>query len=250
MSRSCRQNAVAEPAVEVHLLGQVDFEACLALKQRLVYETAGSTSGQVTLLVCEHFPTITVGRDGSWSHIGHNTQELARRQLGVRWVNRGGGCIVHAPGQLAIYPIVPLACKGMSVGDYLDRLQRALAAALAEVGFHGQGRPGRYGLWGRLGQVAAVGVAVKSWVTYYGAYVNVCPAMPLVRGATMDPVDGTLPSSLAAERQRPVRMSGVRERLVRHLAEALGGGRYHLYTGHPLFPPMITRPGLSPARVG
>ena len=54
-----------KPAVEAYLLGVVDFEACLALQQRLVYETAGRSDGQITLLVCEHPLSITVGRQGS-----------------------------------------------------------------------------------------------------------------------------------------------------------------------------------------
>jgi lipoyl(octanoyl) transferase len=235
-SMSILQPAIvrSQPAVEAYLLGLVDFDACLALQQRLVYESAGRTDGQISLLVCEHPLSITVGRQGSRAHIRLDKHELVSRGLDVRWVNRGGGCLVHAPGQLAIYPIVPLEPHGLSVGAYLQRLQSGILAALEEQRFSGRTEADRDGIWGRAGQVAFLGAAVKNGISYYGAYLNVAPATTLFRWVESDPVGHSPMSSLVIERQQPVRMSGVREALVRRLAEAFGCERYHLYTGHPL----------------
>jgi lipoyl(octanoyl) transferase len=226
-----------DPAVESFFLGPIDFETCLALQQRLVFEAGGRNDGQISLLICEHPAVITVGRLGSRAHIRLSPRELASRQLEVRWVNRGGGCLLHAPGQLAIYPIVPLTWHAWSVGEYLARLERGILATLAELGIEGQipsGAQAGRGVWGRSGQLAAFGVAVKSWTTYFGAYINVDPKLQACRSIDSDPLGGTPVSSLAAERRRPVKMPTVRATIVRHLAEALGCPRYHLYTGHPL----------------
>jgi lipoyl(octanoyl) transferase len=238
------------PAVEAHLLGLVDFDDCLALQQRLVYETAGRRDGQITLLICEHPRKITVGRLGSRSHIRLSQHELQSRQIEVRWVNRGGGCLVHAPGQLAVYPVVPLEHWSLSVGDYLARLQHGLAAALDDAACFAASRPGRFGLWGHTGQVVSVAAAVKNWVSYYGAYVNVAPALYPFRWVKTDPQTDTPMTSLAADRRRPVRMTALREALVRRLAAAWGCERYHVYTGHPLFRPVRGERHVRPARVG
>src|SRR4051812_48755348 len=96
----------SEPAVEVHLLGEVDFDACLALQHRLVYEAGSRRDGQVTVLVCEHPLSITLGRLGSRAHVQLSPPVLKSNGLEVRWVNRGGGALLHAPGQVAVYPIV------------------------------------------------------------------------------------------------------------------------------------------------
>lgn len=221
------------PAVEAYLLGLVDYEVCLNLQQRLVYELSGRDDGQIGLVICEHPPVITVGREGSPGHVRFDPEELAARGLSVRWVNRGGGCLLHAPGQLAIYPIVPLVWHGFTVGEYLARLERGLAQALAEVGVSAETRPGRHDLWGRTGQLAAVGVSVKGWTTYHGAFLNVSPALHPFQSIVSDPAGGTAMSSLAVERQQAVRIPRVRESLVRRLSEALGCQRYHLYTSHP-----------------
>lgn len=232
-----------DASLEAHLLGPLEFDACLALQQRLVYETAERGDGQITLLVCEHQPLITIGRQGSRAHIRLSDDELVHRRLELRWVNRGGGCLLHGPGQLAIYPIVPLAARGLTVGDYLARLQAGVAASLVELGVPVRNREDRYGVWARAGQVAAFGVAVKHWVSYHGLFVNV-HAMPSVNRAIIaDPAEGLPLSSLGGERQRPLRITSVRESLVRHLATALGAARFHLYTGHP----WLGRPA-TPAR--
>jgi len=234
--------------MEVHLLGVVAYDDCLALQQRLVYETSGRIDGQITLLLAEHRPIITVGRRGSWAHIGLDHDALERRQLEVRWVNHGGGSMVHLPGQLAIYPIVPLAWHGWTVGEYLTRLHRGLSDTLTELAYTVQDRDGgtngtphqpQHGLWGRTGQLAALSVAVKSSTTYHGAYLNVAPAMDLFRHIRTDirtnSTGGSAMSSLAAERRVRIAMPRVREGVIRHLTAAFDCPRYHIYSGHPLF---------------
>jgi lipoyl(octanoyl) transferase len=218
----------------VHLLGIVEFESCLALQQRLVFETGGRTDGQITVLICEHPDVITVGRQGSWGHIRLTPAELASRRLQVRWLNRGGGCLPHVPGQLAVYPIVPLDWYRWTIGEYLTRLQRAILHVIAEQGMVPQSRPPQFGLWGRTGQLASFGVAVRNWTTYHGAFLNVCPAMHLFHCLQTDPAESRPMGSLVAEHGRGVKMPKVRESVVRHLCQELGSERYHVISGHPL----------------
>jgi lipoyl(octanoyl) transferase len=234
----------------VYLLGLIDFDHCLALQQRLVYEQSGRRDGQVSLLICEHPDQITVGRNGSWGHIHLNDRQLQSRRLEVRWVSRGGGCVLHSPGQLAVYPIMPLEPRGLTVGQFMSQFQAGLLAAVEELGIQAHLRPGRHGIWGRTGHLVSLGVSVKSWVTYHGAFVNVAPASRAVRFVETDPWDGAPASSLAAERHQPVKMSRVREALVRGVAQALAGDRFHVYSGHPLLAHCRGRASESAARVG
>ena len=221
-------------SIEAHLLGTVDYDRALALQQRLVYDASARVDGQISILLFEHTPALTIGRDGSRGHIAWDAAQIAARGLSPRFVGRGGGCLLHGSGQLAVHAIVPLEWHGWSVGEYLDRLQSGLALALADVGVRGTARGERRGLWGRSGQLVFVAAAVKNWVTYFGAYINVEPHMTSYRGLTTDGGDLTPASSLVLERQSPVRMTKVREAVVRRMSEAFGIERCHLYTGHPL----------------
>lgn len=233
VERTLSQLDLLAPAA-VHLLGPVDFDVAMALEQRLVYETSGRTDGRAVLLLCEHQNLISVGRDGSRGHIRLDSDELRSRQVDVRWTNRGGAAVAHTSGQLAVYPIVPLEPYGMTVGEYLQRLQRGILEALRDLRLSCSIPAGRFGVWGRSGQVVAIGAAVKHWTTYHGAFINVRPAMQLVRRVDTDLWNQAPMSCLAAERSRPPTMQQVRSHVIRRLTAALGCPKYHLYTGHPL----------------
>ena len=222
------------PTIETHLLGIVPYADCLALQQRLVYEISGRDDGQIALLLCEHPSVITIGRAGSACDVDRTSGLVRHHRMDVRWVNRGGGAVLHTPGQLAIYPIVPLRWHGFTVGEYLHRLQHGILQAFDESGIQGKTIPGRHGIWGRTGQLATIGVAVRGWVTYHGAYINVSPPLGLFRIVETDRIGHTRISSLVAERGPSARMASIRASVIRHLAESLGCQRYHLYTGHPL----------------
>src|SRR5262252_2625833 len=104
----------ADIALQAYLLGTVDFDAALALQRQLVYQVGGERD-QAALVLCEHPAAITVGRQGSRAHILYEPEELHSLRWRVRWVNRGGGCLLHLPGQLAVYPILPLDRLGLGL---------------------------------------------------------------------------------------------------------------------------------------
>src|SRR5688572_28025616 len=100
-------------ALHIYLLGLLPYDDGLRLQRRLADEVAADP-GRACLVLCEHPPFISVGREGSHSHILLDPDDLEARRWPVRWVNRGGGCFLHLPGQLAVYPILPL--KGLGLG--------------------------------------------------------------------------------------------------------------------------------------
>lgn len=222
----------ADPPAHFHLLGEVDFEDCLSLQRRLVYEANSRADGRIVVLICEHSRLISIGRGGSRADVRLTKSELAGRQLEVRYVGRGGGAILHAPGQLAIYPIIPLAWYNLTIGDYLRRLHKALAELLVELNVKPVAVPGSLALAGRGGVLAALGATVRNGVTMHGAFLNVNPDMRDF--GRIDVAGGQTMSSLLSHRALATKMSKVRAALVKHLAEALSLARYHLHTGHPL----------------
>ncbi len=217
------------PVLQAYLLGSVEFEAALALQRFLVYQTSGDR-GRASLVLCEHPPLITVGRQGSRRHILGEPEELDARGWRVRWVNRGGGCLLHLPGQLAVYSILALDRSGIGLQEYLDRLQRVVVAALGDFDVPAEVRPGAAGVWVGPRLIAGVGVAVHDWVTYYGAFLNVGPDLAAFRLVRCG--DGPV-TSLERERRGPLRPALVRERLIEHFAAVFGFSRTSLFFEHP-----------------
>jgi lipoyl(octanoyl) transferase len=221
-----------EPALQAYLLGSVSLDAALALQRLLVYQTSGDRASGA-LVVCEHPPMITVGREGSRAHILYEPEELAMRGWPVRWVNRGGGCVLHLPGQMAVYPILALDHQELGVEAYLERLERVVLDVLDDFSIRGETKAGRPGVWvnGRL--IASVGVAIRNWVAYFGIYFNVHPDLYPFRQVRCDPQTREPMTSLVRERRGPLRPSMVRERFVEHFANRFGFGRTSLFFHHP-----------------
>ncbi len=222
----------ADIVLQVYLLGAVDFEAVLALQRRLVYEVAGERQ-RAALILCEHPPLISVGRQGSRAHILCDADELRSRQWPVRWVNRGGGCWLHTPGQLAVYPVVALDQLGLSISAYLERLHGALLDLAADFTISAETYPERPGVWARGRLLAGVGIAVRDWVAYYGAVLNVNPALAPFRLVQCAGAGAAPMTSLERERRGPLRPALVRERLVEHFTARLAPARIALFTDHP-----------------
>jgi len=222
--------------VGFHLLGQIDELACRDLQWELAEQA--SLYGKATILLCEHPRLITVGRQGSWRDIRFSADELRRRQLAVRWVSRSGGTILHGPGQLAVYPVVPLDWFGWSEEELECRLLTAIADALGQLGFPCRPHPELHGIWGRAGQLVASGVDSWCKASRFGAYINVHPSMTesgYLETTSNFPAgsrNGSM-SCLLAEQRRPVRMSKVRSVVIEEFARQLGSDDYHLYTGAP-----------------
>lgn len=241
--------SAVDGSARCHLLGTIALDEVLALQQRLVYEAAGHDERLATILLCEHPPVITIGRHGSRTDVRLSDATLEREEIAVRWLNRGGGTLLHAPGQLSVYVVLPLRVFGYSVGEYLRRLQLGLEAACADVRFPSVPRAGRRGVWSRAGQGVFVAAAVKNAVSYFGAYLNVDVAERLLHGVATDPDGETEPTSFSQVMRRQVRMPSVRQSVISTLSTALGCERYHLFTGHPL----LARTMISPkdaARAG
>ncbi len=234
MSTAPHEAESLSPTVETFLLGPIELLRCVDLQRRLVEEVAQRDDGRIVLLLAEHPTVVSIGRGGSPDQVARQSRLLRDGRIEVHWIKRGGPCMVHCPGQLAIYPIVPLRWHGLSVGEYLERFQAGIIEMLDDLGIRGHTPPGRYGVWGRTGQLATLGIAVRHDVAYHGAFLNVAPAMGLFRLIEDDSPKAARPSCLVTERGGRVKMTTVRATLVRHLADAFGCDRYHLYTGHPL----------------
>jgi lipoyl(octanoyl) transferase len=226
-------NRFPDSALRVFLLGNVDFEAALSLQRALAYQVAGDRDGGA-LILCEHPPLITVGRQGRPTDLRCEPAELQARRWPVRWVNRGGGCLLHLPGQFAIYPILALDRRGLGVRTYLERLQQVMIAVLDDFSVRAEARPGEAGVWVGPRLIAGVGAAVRDWVAYFGAWLNVNPDLtPFRMVQTGGPDDGPM-TSLERERRAPLRPSLVRERLIEHFLTVFPFSRHALFFDHPL----------------
>lgn len=162
----------------VPLEGLIAYESGVVLQRRLV-EARKRGEAPDTLLLLEHSPVVTVGRGGSENAVLVPVEALRARGIAICETNRGGKVTYHGPGQLVGYPILDLGRLRRDVHWYLRRLEEALILSLADFGLSAHRRKGLTGVWLPMGKVAAIGVAVRRWITMHGFALNVsCDLRP------------------------------------------------------------------------
>ena len=141
------------------------------------------------LIYTEHYPVITIGaRIGASKHLLWDQQELHIRGIELERSNRGGDITYHGPGQLVVYPIINLNDRVKDLHLYLRDLEQVVINALRKLGLVTARRKGKTGIWVEQRKIAAIGVAVKQWVTYHGLAINI--------NNCLDPFDGIVPCGI------------------------------------------------------
>lgn len=157
-------------------LGRVPYRAALAFQRRAVDARASGRAPDILYFV-EHDPVITVGRAGKDSSLRLSAAEYELRGVEVVAVERGGDATYHGPGQLVGYPVMALdnlPC-GRDLHRYLRDLEEGVIRALAAFGLAADRRPPYTGVWVGSRKIAAIGVAVRRWVTFHGFALNIDP---------------------------------------------------------------------------
>ncbi|NDC53371.1 MAG: hypothetical protein EBZ74_03550 [Planctomycetia bacterium] len=253
----CGRTGATRP-VAVWLAGPIGLDASLALAERLAWEVSEPDGRPPTLVLAELERSVTIGRSGSRTDVDLTDEQVRRQGLPVRFVGRGGGAVLHGPGQVAIWLFARLADLGLGehdVGAYLERFEHAVEAAVRAVRCGAARDSGLPGVFGRTGLLAAVGIAVRRGVVWHGGFLNVSPDVrPFERVRTL-PLAGAsnqrTMGSIEADVQRPVRLQDVRAAVVQQVVDAFGFPRAHVHSGLPF--PDLAAPQRRPeivSRVG
>ncbi len=153
-------------------LGVVPYAAAVEMQERLRARRQAEEIPDVLLLL-EHPPTYTVGRRAAAEELPFPHEFYEAKGIEVHGTDRGGRITYHGPGQLVGYPIM----AAPDVIEHLRTMERAIAAALAQVGIEARGRvedgPDYTGVWVGPRKIASLGVHVSRGVSTHGFAVNV-----------------------------------------------------------------------------
>jgi lipoyl(octanoyl) transferase len=180
--------------------GRLPYAEGVELQARLV---AQRQAGEIpdTLLLLEHQPVFTLGRNASAANVLHPAEALRGRGFEVFEAGRGGDVTYHGPGQVVGYPILDLAPDRKDVHRYVRDLEEVMIRTCAGYGLAAERVPGLTGCWLGPAKVGAIGVRIARWVTSHGFALNV--------DADLAPFQLIVPC-------------GIRDRGVTSLAQALG----------------------------
>jgi lipoyl(octanoyl) transferase len=164
--------------IAVRWLGRIGYREAWQLQKELVDQRAVGEIGD-RLLLLEHDPVLTLGRQADERHVLASPRELARRGIEVIRVERGGEVTYHGPGQLVAYPILRLGDRGLLVRPLVAALETAMIEMCAHLGVEAIRREGHPGCWIDGGpnrpfrKIGALGLRIERGVSYHGIALNV-----------------------------------------------------------------------------
>jgi len=223
--------------ISVLHLGTIDYATGLRLQQRLV-DLRKQTRISDVLLLLEHPPVITLGRNAKAANVVASADELAQRGVEVFECDRGGDVTFHGPGQLVAYPVFDLhgfasqKTPGRTLGavEFVRQLEQVLINTCAEYDIATERVPGHTGVWTRhadqagvQSKIAAIGVHISRGVTSHGLALNVNTDLAYFSlivpcGIASKPV-----TSMQKELGRaPLAMNFVADTLARHFGAVFG----------------------------
>lgn len=157
-----------------------DFQA--SVFQKLISLKTGSGNPALApgmLIFTEHLHVYTLGKSGSENNLLADSIHLRAKNASFYRIDRGGDITYHGPGQLVGYPIFDLERIGISLKEYIHRLEEAIIGTLVHFDIKASRLQGGTGVWidpdlpGKARKICAIGVKASRYVTMHGFAFNV-----------------------------------------------------------------------------
>lgn len=156
----------------VHL-GRCDYKKAWDIQYDILEKRQKGDIGD-TLIMVEHPPVITLGRNAVESNVVVPEKYLLDNRIGLYNIERGGDVTYHGYGQIVGYPIIGLRDKGIGIREFVKRLEETFIRLLKESYSIESGIiPEFPGVWVGNDKITAIGLAVKRGVTMHGFAFNV-----------------------------------------------------------------------------
>jgi lipoyl(octanoyl) transferase len=162
---------VKRPLLVRHL-GRVPYSEGLQIQEQLVAERQAGRIVDVLLLL-EHDPVFTMGRNSRAENVLVSSEALKARGFEIFETGRGGDVTYHGPGQVVGYPILELPTDRRDVHRYVRDLEEVMIRTCAGYGITASRIAGKTGTWVGTEKVGAIGVRIARWVTSHGFALNV-----------------------------------------------------------------------------
>jgi lipoyl(octanoyl) transferase len=146
-------------------------------KENIEKKLKGSPVSQ-RLILCEHYPVITIGKSGRKEHLLYSLEWLQSKGVDICETERGGDITFHGPGQLVAYPLLDIDALQMGIKKYIYLLEESIILMLHEWGIQSERYEGYTGVWldpltSNARKIAAIGVKCSRGVSMHGMALNI-----------------------------------------------------------------------------
>jgi lipoyl(octanoyl) transferase len=199
----------------VQRLGRISYARGLELQERLVADRQADRVPD-HLLLLEHDPVFTLGRNARRENVLFPPEALRSRGFDVFETGRGGDVTYHGPGQVVGYPILDLSPDRRDVHRYVRDLEQVMIRTSGDYGLEAARVSGLTGVWIGPDKIGAIGVRISRWVTSHGFAFNVSTELEAFSLIVPCGIRGRGVTSLERSLGRTVPLDEVMDRLTAH----------------------------------
>jgi len=163
-------NNLANTQIDIQDLGKLLYKKTWNYQKELLKKRSKNEIND-TLILVEHEPVFTLGKNADENHILQNYPD----NIKTYQIERGGDVTYHGPGQLVGYPILDLRNYKKSISWYMRSLEQVIIDTLFDYNITANRKNGLTGVWYNNEKIAALGVRVSRWITMHGFSLNVNP---------------------------------------------------------------------------
>jgi len=158
--------------LEVLDIGLVDFKQAWFFQGEAL-KAVRHNYLQAALILCQHYPVITLGRSAKKENVLVSGQELKKRDIPIYEIERGGDASYHGPGQLMAYPVFNLHYFKKDIHWFLRQLEETIIGFISGFAINAVRYTGLTGVWVDKNKIASIGIAIKNWSTFHGISINI-----------------------------------------------------------------------------
>ena len=163
-------NTLVNTKIDIQDLGKLLYKKTWNYQKELLKKRSNNEIND-TLILVEHEPVFTLGKNADENHILQNYPD----NIKTYHIERGGDVTYHGPGQLVGYPILDLRNYKKSISWYMRSLEQVIIDTLFDYNITANRKKGLTGVWCNNEKIAALGVRVSRWITMHGFSLNIDP---------------------------------------------------------------------------
>jgi lipoyl(octanoyl) transferase len=201
----------------LHDLGVMDYDKAYRLQLALVEKRKTGALDSDIFLLTEHPAVFTLGRRGGRDNLMVSEEFLKGKGVALVHVERGGDITYHGRGQVVVYPIIELRTAGLSISDYIYRLEEVMLRLCADFDVQATRDARNHGIWLGESKLGSVGIAIRHGITFHGLALNINTALEAFGWIHPCGLTGVRMTSLAQELKKELPMVKVKQRLSGHL---------------------------------
>lgn len=200
-------------------LGRRPYSEVLALQHGLVRSKQEGELDPEVLLLVEHDPVFTLGRQGRRDSLLVSETFLSSQGIQVVRIERGGDITYHGPGQIVAYLIMDLRKAGLRVTSFVTKMEDVMLRTADDVQVQAGRDKQNRGVWVANRKLGSVGIAVRHGITFHGLALNVNTDLTPFSYIHPCGLTGTSMTSLALEAGKTHNLEAAKGNLARHMLD-------------------------------